>query len=56
MLDPFLGSGTTVVAAYKLGRKAIGVEVSKEYFRLAVERMLKECRRPPCAGSNACRA
>jgi len=43
VLDPFLGSGTTVIAAYKLKRKAIGVEIDEKYFKLAIERVLKEC-------------
>ncbi len=42
ILDPFLGSGSTVVAAYKLKRKAIGVEIDEKYFKLAIERILKE--------------
>jgi len=43
VLDPFAGSGTTLISAYKLERKAIGVEISKEYFNLAKERIQKEC-------------
>ncbi|RDI91122.1 DNA methylase N-4/N-6 domain-containing protein [Thermosipho africanus Ob7] len=43
VLDPFLGSGTTVIAAYKLKRKAIGVEIDKKYFELAIERVSKQC-------------
>jgi len=43
VLDPFLGSGTTVIAAYKLKRKAIGIEIDEKYFKLAIERILKEC-------------
>ena len=43
VLDPFLGSGTTAVAAYNLRRKVIGVEIDEKYFRLAIERISKEC-------------
>ena len=43
VLDPFLGSGTTAIAAYKLRRKAIGVEIDEKYFDLAIKRISKEC-------------
>lgn len=43
ILDPFAGSGTTLISAYKLGRKAVGTEISKEYFELAKNRIEKEC-------------
>jgi DNA modification methylase len=35
VLDPFMGSGTTVRVAQKLGRNAIGIEILPEYFALA---------------------
>ena len=39
VLDPFVGSGTTAVAAQKLGRRSVGVDASEEYLRLAVMRL-----------------
>lgn len=39
ILDPFMGSGTTAIAALKLGRKFIGVEKNEVYFKLACDRI-----------------
>lgn len=39
ILDPFMGSGTTGVAAMQLGRKFIGIEIEKKYFDIACERI-----------------
>lgn len=41
VLDPFLGSGTTRIAAYDLNRNFIGFEISKDYFELQEERFAK---------------
>ncbi len=35
VLDPFMGSGTTVNVAEKMGRKGVGIEIVKEYYKLA---------------------
>ena len=37
--DPFMGSGTTIVAAVKLGKRAIGIERERKYFDIAVKRI-----------------
>lgn len=42
VLDTFCGSGTTMVAAMKCHRNSIGVEVDREYCRMAANRLLKE--------------
>ena len=42
ILDPFMGSGTTAVAAKELGRQYIGYDTSEEYVNLANERLRQE--------------
>ena len=42
VLDPFAGSGTTLVAAKELGRKFIGMEISQKYVDICNERLKQE--------------
>jgi len=42
VIDPFCGSGTTMVAAMKSGRNSIGIEIDAEYCKMAEERLRKE--------------
>lgn len=46
ILDPFVGSGTTLIAAIRTGRRAIGIEIDERHFRTAVERVKRELAQP----------
>lgn len=46
ILDPFMGSGTTGVAAVKLGRKFIGIEIEPRYFDIACKRISDALKQP----------
>jgi adenine-specific DNA-methyltransferase len=45
-LDPFMGSGTTLVACQRLGRQGIGIEIDPEYFDIACRRVEEATRQP----------
>jgi len=42
VLDPFCGTGTTMIAAMKCDRNSIGIEIDSEYYRMAAKRIKKE--------------
>jgi site-specific DNA-methyltransferase (adenine-specific) len=46
ILDPFMGSGTTLVACQRMGRNGIGIELDPDYFQIACERVQKEADAP----------
>lgn len=52
IFDPFMGSGTTGVAALQLGRKFIGCELSPEYFAIAEKRIKQAQAQPSLFTSN----
>lgn len=46
ILDPFMGSGTTGVAAVKLGRRFIGIEIEPRYYEIALRRISEALKQP----------
>jgi DNA modification methylase len=46
ILDPFMGSGTTGVAAIKSGRRFVGIEIDPTYFQIAVKRITAAVNEP----------
>lgn len=47
ILDPFMGSGTTLVACQRLGREGTGIELDPDYFEIACRRVDEAVRNPP---------
>jgi site-specific DNA-methyltransferase (adenine-specific) len=46
VLDPFVGTGTTCLAAINTGRNSVGVDVEPKYLRLAHNRLVTEIAKP----------
>lgn len=45
VLDPFLGSGTTSIAAIEMDRNSIGIEILEEYYKLALENISQQTKK-----------
>ena len=43
VLDPFSGAGTSVMVALRLGRRAIGIDLSESYTEMARKRIIDDC-------------
>jgi len=46
ILDPFMGSGTTLVACQRMGRSGTGIELDPEYFDIACKRVEETANQP----------
>jgi DNA modification methylase len=46
ILDPFMGSGTTLVACQRMGRHGTGIEIDPDYFDIACKRVDEAARQP----------
>jgi len=46
ILDPFMGSGTTLVACQRMGRHGTGIEIDPDYFDIACRRVDEAARQP----------
>lgn len=46
ILDPFMGSGTTLVSCQRMGRQGTGIELDPEYFESACRRVYEAARQP----------
>jgi len=42
VLDPFVGTGTTVIAAKRLGRRFVGIDIDEKYVNITKDKLLKE--------------
>lgn len=51
VLDPFVGTGSTMIAAIEAGRNSIGVEIDKEYLGLAATNIAKAAAKPRTVGA-----
>ena len=51
VLDPFLGTGTTIAAAMSTGRSSVGVEIDPAYLSLARSRLAGEAAEPRHVGA-----
>jgi len=50
VLDPFVGSGTTALSAFQLGRHFVGVDINVEYVQLATQRVFEKQIKLPVIG------